>query len=220
MHEHHIVPVSQGGPDVDENLGTLCRRCHTLVHAGLIRIEGTPSTGLRFVDQQGRDLHGAEPPPAEAVGAVAALAALEGTAARLLEMPQPEPNGALRHLRPSRPAFPLADVVGQTDVVEALKEAVRVANECDEPMGHTLLAGPPGLGKTTLAVAVAAELAVEIETAAAPMLQYPADLAPILARVGRRDILFIDEIHALPRTRSPSRSSGQRPRPGRCPSRS
>ncbi len=202
LHEHHIVPEEDGGPTEDDNLATLCRPCHTLVHAGLIKIEGTPSSGLRFIDQQGRDLEGVEPTPADGL---AALAAVEGTSTRLLEMPQPQQSGAMRHLRPrtglrpSRPGLKLDELVGQGDVVEALKDAAAVATERDEPMGHTLLTGPPGLGKTTIACAVAGALGVEIHAVSAPFLESPADLLPVIGQLGRRDILFIDEIHALPR---------------------
>jgi len=69
----------------------------------------------------------------------------------------------------------------------------------EEPLDHTLFFGPPGLGKTTLAVIIANELGVNIKTTTGPVLERQGDLAAILTNLSERDILFIDEIHRLPR---------------------
>lgn len=96
-------------------------------------------------------------------------------------------------LRPSR----LAEFVGQERVKESLQIAIDAAKQRGEALDHTLFFGPPGLGKTTLALLMARELDVEIRTTAAPVLERPGDLVALLTGLGPRDILFIDEVHRL-----------------------
>ncbi|HEX7118053.1 MAG TPA: Holliday junction branch migration DNA helicase RuvB [Longimicrobiales bacterium] len=96
-------------------------------------------------------------------------------------------------LRPQR----LAEFVGQPKVKESLKIAIDAALARREPLDHTLFHGPPGLGKTTLAMLMARELGVNIKTTSGPVLEKPGDLVGILTNLREGDILFIDEIHRL-----------------------
>ncbi|MCK5786164.1 MAG: Holliday junction branch migration DNA helicase RuvB [Candidatus Sabulitectum sp.] len=92
-----------------------------------------------------------------------------------------------------------AEYVGQRDLIDNLKIAVQAAKERGEPLDHLLFHGPPGLGKTTLAYVIAEEMEAEIVCTSGPALERPADLVGILTNLKRGDILFIDEIHRLPR---------------------
>jgi Holliday junction DNA helicase RuvB len=96
-------------------------------------------------------------------------------------------------LRPQR----LAEFIGQPKVKDSLRIAVDAALARREALDHTLFHGPPGLGKTTLAMLIARELGVNIKTTSGPVLEKPADLVSILTNLRDRDILFIDEIHRL-----------------------
>ena len=89
------------------------------------------------------------------------------------------------------------DFAGQEAVLENLKIFVEAANLRDEALDHTLLHGPPGLGKTTLAHILANELDVNIKITSGPVLDKPGDLAGLLTNLEERDVLFIDEIHRL-----------------------
>ncbi|RMF89402.1 MAG: Holliday junction branch migration DNA helicase RuvB [Nitrospinota bacterium] len=91
------------------------------------------------------------------------------------------------------------DYVGQKQVVENLQIFVEAAKQRGEPLDHVLLYGPPGLGKTTLAQVIAAEMGVNIRSTAGPILERPGDLAAILTNLSDHDVLFIDEIHRLSR---------------------
>lgn len=97
-------------------------------------------------------------------------------------------------LRPSR----LEDVVGQREVVERLRILLEATKKRKEPLGHLLLVGPPGLGKTTLAHVVPRELGTDIQITAGPSLSAPKDLLPYLTNAGSGSVLFIDEIHRMP----------------------
>ncbi|MGH7468496.1 MAG: Holliday junction branch migration DNA helicase RuvB [Longimicrobiales bacterium] len=96
-------------------------------------------------------------------------------------------------LRPQR----LSEFIGQPKVKESLRIAVDAALLRREPLDHTLFHGPPGLGKTTLAVLLARELGVNIKTTSGPVLEKSGDLVSILTNLREGDILFIDEIHRL-----------------------
>ncbi|HEY4331406.1 MAG TPA: Holliday junction branch migration DNA helicase RuvB [Ilumatobacteraceae bacterium] len=99
-------------------------------------------------------------------------------------------------LRPRR----LADFVGQRELKEHLTIVLEAARGRKQPIDHLLLAGPPGLGKTTMAGIVAAEMGVQMHITSGPTLERAGDLAAILTKLGEGDVLFIDEIHRLSRT--------------------
>jgi Holliday junction DNA helicase RuvB len=99
-------------------------------------------------------------------------------------------------LRPSK----LKDFIGQGVVVENLKISLEAAKKRGEPMEHTLLSGPPGLGKTSLANIMAHEMGTRITTTSGPAIGRPGDLVGILTNLEAGDILFIDEIHRLSST--------------------
>ena len=88
--------------------------------------------------------------------------------------------------------------VGQTQVVENLRVALEAARARDEALEHVLFSGPPGLGKTSLARILAGELGVHLVATTGPALDRPRDLVGILTQLGRRDVLFIDEVHRIP----------------------
>jgi Holliday junction DNA helicase RuvB len=98
-------------------------------------------------------------------------------------------------LRPRR----LADYVGQEKIKDNLRIAIAAAQQRGEPLDHVLLYGPPGLGKTTLAYIIAAEMGVSIRITSGPAIERPGDLAAILTNLQQDDVLFIDEIHRLAR---------------------
>lgn len=92
-----------------------------------------------------------------------------------------------------------AEFIGQDKIKENLKIFIQAAKQRKESLDHVLFCGPPGLGKTTLAHIIAAELVADIKITAGPVLERPGDLAAILTNLGDKNILFIDEIHRLPR---------------------
>ena len=94
----------------------------------------------------------------------------------------------------------LDEFVGQPELKEHLGIVLEAAAGRNEPVGHLLLSGPPGLGKTTLAHVVAREMGANIRQTSGPALERAGDLAAILTNLEDSDVLFIDEIHRLPRT--------------------
>jgi Holliday junction DNA helicase RuvB len=107
----------------------------------------------------------------------------------------PEETQIERQLRPQR----LDEYVGQRATVESLRVSVEAARQRGEPLDHVLLSGPPGLGKTTLATILANEMGAAMVTTAGPSLERGGDLMGILTNINERDVLFVDEIHRLPR---------------------
>ena len=98
-------------------------------------------------------------------------------------------------LRPLR----LVDYVGQDDVKGKLEVYIKAALLRNESLDHVLLYGPPGLGKTTLAQIIANELGTNIRYVAGPSIERSGDLAAVLTQLEPGDVLFIDEIHRIPR---------------------
>ena len=93
----------------------------------------------------------------------------------------------------------IEEYVGQNDVKDNIKVFIEAAKMRNEPLDHVLLYGPPGLGKTTLSFIIAHELGVNIKTASGPSIEKAGDLAAVLSSLEPGDVLFIDEIHRMPR---------------------
>ena len=106
------------------------------------------------------------------------------------EGPESEVEKALRPLS-------FDDFTGQDKILDNLRIFVQAAKMRGESLDHTLLHGPPGLGKTTLSNIIANELGVGFKTTSGPVLDKPGDLAGILMSLEQNDVLFIDEIHRL-----------------------
>ena len=101
----------------------------------------------------------------------------------------------IENIRPER----LSEYIGQTEVKENIKVFIKSALIREEALDHVLLYGPPGLGKTTLAAIIANELGSNFKTASGPSIEKSGDLAAILSTLEPNDVLFIDEIHRMPR---------------------
>jgi Holliday junction DNA helicase RuvB len=115
---------------------------------------------------------------------------------RILQASRAAEDAQDEGLRPKR----LDDYIGQDRIREQLHVAIEAARGRGEALDHTLLYGPPGLGKTTLAYVIANELGVPVRTTAGPVIEKPGDLAGILSNLQPREVLFIDEIHRMPPT--------------------
>jgi holliday junction DNA helicase RuvB len=112
----------------------------------------------------------------------------------ILQQPQ-DLDEQERDLRPQH----MDDMVGQRDVFARLQIAVDAASKRGEPLGHILFDGPPGLGKTTFATCIPRDLGVNVQLASGATLAAPKDLIPYLTNAEERSVLFIDEIHRLPK---------------------
>jgi holliday junction DNA helicase RuvB len=116
------------------------------------------------------------------------------TAERIISgTPAAEEEAVERAIRPRR----LEEYVGQAPVKTQLEIFIRAAGQRGEALDHVLIFGPPGLGKTTLAHIIAAELGVNLRQTSGPVLERPGDLAALLTNLQARDVLFVDEIHRL-----------------------
>ncbi len=115
---------------------------------------------------------------------------LKGAADPLDEVLEAQPG-----LRPQQ----LEDFVGQIDLKDRLSILIEAALQRREPLDHTLFSGPPGLGKTTLASILAAEMGAQFRGTSGPALERAGDLAAVITNLDAGDLLFVDEIHRLPR---------------------
>jgi Holliday junction DNA helicase RuvB len=113
----------------------------------------------------------------------------------ILSATPPPDDDFHRDLRPQR----IVEMVGQRDVIERLNIVVDAARKRGESLGHILFDGPPGLGKTTFANCIPRELGVPLVTASGPGIKAPKDLIPYLTNLEEHTVLFIDEIHRLPK---------------------
>jgi holliday junction DNA helicase RuvB len=120
----------------------------------------------------------------------------------IYQQSDPEPAGVAEiprdqdvRLRPRR----MGEMVGQRDVIERLMIAIDAAQKRGEPLGHILFDGPPGLGKTTFATVIPAEMGTTVQLANGAGLKAPKDLLPYLTNVSEGSVLFIDEIHRVPK---------------------
>ncbi|MFT7561492.1 MAG: Holliday junction DNA helicase RuvB [Flavobacteriales bacterium] len=107
--------------------------------------------------------------------------------------PRPREEQLDRAVRPKK----LADYIGQTTVKAQMEIFIQAAKNRSESLDHTLVFGPPGLGKTTLANIIATEMEVDLKTTSGPVLEKAGDLAAMLTNLDDGDVLFIDEIHRL-----------------------
>ncbi|HWE75067.1 MAG TPA: Holliday junction branch migration DNA helicase RuvB [Stellaceae bacterium] len=112
---------------------------------------------------------------------------------RIVGAARNEEDGSESSFRP----LTLDEFVGQQSVRDNLRVFIKAAQQREEALDHVLLAGPPGLGKTTLAQIIARELGVQFRATSGPVIQRAGDLAALLTNLEKRDVLFIDEIHRL-----------------------
>ncbi len=151
----------------------------------------SPGAGVASV--VGADPRASYPPPVASTDPLVNPEAFEGAGLTTpsAEPPEREFENALRPRR-------LAEFVGQRQTAENLRVALAAARARGEALEHVLLSGPPGLGKTSLARILAAELEVNLHATAGPALDRPRDLVGILTQLGERDVLFVDEVHRIP----------------------
>ena len=114
---------------------------------------------------------------------------------KILEAEEQEIDSNLQNIRPQS----LDEYVGQKEITDNLRVFIKASKIRNESLDHVLLYGPPGLGKTTLAHIIANELGVGIKTASGPSIEKSGDLAAILSTLEPGDVLFIDEIHRMPK---------------------
>src|SRR3972149_1866531 len=112
-------------------------------------------------------------------------------------------------LRPRR----IGEFIGQEKIKDNLAIAIAAAQQRQEPLDHIMLYGPPGLGKTTLGHIIAHEMSVSIRVTSGPAIERAGDLAAILTNLQESDILFIDEVHRLPRAGGGGPRAAPPPRP-------
>ena len=203
---HHLLWLLFGGLTIPENLLTVCEDCHSLIHARLLFVRGTIPGKLRFLDSKGRDLRSLGRTVREIVERMVVVSRETNETGTAPDQPRivsretnavsEQPEGVSRETNARRPRS-LAELVGQHSIVANLRRAVRAARHRGESAPHILLAGPPGLGKTSLAHAVAGEMGGTLKVTSAPLVGEPEELLRHLVSLRDGDILFIDEIHRL-----------------------
>ncbi len=110
----------------------------------------------------------------------------------------PEPSSREREFENTLRPGSFAEFVGQSRTIGNLRVALDAARQRGEALEHVLLSGPPGLGKTSLARILGAELGVAVHSTSGPALERPRDLVGILTQLGERHVLFVDEVHRIP----------------------
>jgi Holliday junction DNA helicase RuvB len=263
---HHVIWLSHGGRTSPENLATLCRVCHGLIHDGYLRVSGTAPHKLKFTARDGLPLGATDPaeigirvvteppkggaqapptpssdlsngtqapgtadsgvsggayaPPVQQVGVADLPTGLAEPSwwarhahlfpynerRRVLEFrpgfsrevpaKAPSPAGSSDASSP-RPAS-LDAIVGQSQAIETLRLALEGARARHEPLDHVLLEGSPGLGKTSIAAALAREMDGPFQATSGPLLKDVSVLCCLLTSAAEGEVLFIDEIHRLP----------------------
>jgi Holliday junction DNA helicase RuvB len=198
------------------------------MHAGLLRIIGDNESQWRFEDSDGNDLHGPETPPGRFLRdpdeqlerMASATPALDDLPAQIdgpwwrrhAHLMRWNDAWGTLELHPGLPADDdhpdapgvaqcatrLSDLNGQGDVISSLQIALKAARRLGEAFGHTLLSGAPGLGKTTIAHALAGELGARLHATSGSLLRNPLGLVRLLGELCEGDVVFIDELHALP----------------------
>ncbi len=187
---HHIHHRARGGRTKARNLITLCTGCHALVHADLLVLRGTHAERIAFEGADGAPTDGRQPAQSPGIRLLPpAPAAAEDPAPEAAKPPAPVPF---------EQAF--AGIVGEDERLERLRWVVEGSRARASRMPHVLFAGPPGTGKTTFARALAAHLGRPLVTAHGPSLQDLRGLRALEQELGTEGLLFVDEIHALPRT--------------------
>jgi len=240
---HHRRWRRYGGATAAENLITLCRACHSLVHDRYLFVVAVEPRGVRFLDRRGRPVDGPPRPgapipvgPGAPAPAARAAPAGAGDVVGLEDLPDvvdaawwaryghlllPSGRGRELELRPGRPrdvaadrpgeagpvgapdpeaGRPLADLVGQARLREELGVALQAARLRGEAAPHLLLSGPPGLGKTHLAAAIAAELGGPFVRFTASPEETPASIRRALAGLRAGAVFFVDELQSLERS--------------------
>ena len=178
LHAHHIVFRAQGGRTSIENLVCLCANCHGRIHDGFLNVTGRAPHKLTFTDRDGREV--SEAIVDAGIKVQVDYDRLKGTHAPLGHSCAKGEN--------------LSELVGQQQVIATLEVACKAAKKEKRPVRHILLSSPPGLGKTTMARAVAVESKVPFVEKVGPSIQSLDEMA-----VPDGGVLFIDEIHGLAR---------------------
>ena len=193
---HHRRWRSYGGPTALSNLLTACERCHSLVHARLLIVLGDPEGELRLLDRQGRPTGGRATFPVE-LELVRGPEAERGESAGGAETVPPAvpPAGP----GSSAPRVRLEDVVGQDEARDRVAFSIEAARKRGVMPPHTVLCGAPGVGKSFLAEALAGELGAPFVALPAPQVRTCEALVQALAALRPGSVLFMDELHALPR---------------------
>ncbi len=239
LHAHHVQPREAGGPGTEENLVTLCRRCHGLVHDGCLSITGTAPHGLAMTDKDGNPVAPRTAPGTEGIEIraksprgprgprpnheVVDLQRLPNPASpeflashsHLFDFSRVDEGGEVTFTpgvrRPTPPVrAPLAppppdrprgfeDFIGQSRAKDTLRPSIEDARRRGAPLAPVLLSGSPGLGKTALAYAIAGEMGEAPRLLNGAHLKDEGKTLASLLAMADGDVVFIDEIHALPR---------------------
>ncbi len=201
---HHIHFRSNGGRTRASNLITLCSHCHALVHADRLVLQGDHAERIAFLDANGQPLEGRL--PSALTGVVVSRTVDASTHPDASHPDASHPDGLHRaegapEARPEPLPFAeaFAGIVGQDARLDRLRWTLQGRSARGAPFPHTLFCGPAGTGKTTIARALAAHAGAPLVEASGPALASVPAVDAILARLPAGGMLFIDEIHAMPR---------------------